>query len=211
MTHSMNLCNNDFRQKSLSSINCPKQLQSPLSDHETISITICNDTHSQIPPLFKNVPDIIVNELPSNSTNRKAPARKRRKLSAKSTATKSAKTAKSKSPNPPTNDIGNTQIEVWRSKSYRTPSELHRLQSAVDCNESMISISNVLSREVHEMMEILCSLKMALSLKIPPMMEGNNFGVEIQDGVIDDLCRAENGALDAASQIANYYQIRAKV
>ena len=42
----------------------------------------------------------------------------------------------------------------------------------------MVSICNVLSREMVEMMEITSSLKTTLSLK---------------DGVIDDLYRAENG------------------
>ena len=74
----------------------------------------------------------------------------------------------------------------------------------------MVSMSNVLSLQILDMMEITTAMRMALSLKVPAMMEGNNFGVEIQDGVIDDLSRAENGALDAADQIANYFQIRSK-
>jgi len=152
-----------------------------------------------LPSLFKNTPRIKVQESPSNrpQSTVSSRARKRRKVTAQNTKSDGS-------------DPRNSEIEIWRTKSARSASELQRLRTAVDCNESMVSMSNMLSREILEMLELTASLKMALSLKVPAMMEGNNFGVDIQDGVIDDLCRAENGALDAADQIASYFQIRSK-
>jgi len=176
-------------------------------------ILALNQLSQRIPNLFEHAPTITVDERVSEQSANKTRARKRRKLSAKTNA-------KNKAPPkaPPTsvssdvdNDGGHgSETQLWRKKVPRTPSEIQRLQTTVVPNESMVAISKLLSQEIVEIMEATTSLKMAISVKVPPMCEGNNFGVEIQDGVIDDLCRAENGALDAADQIASYFQIRSK-
>ena len=99
---------------------------------------------------------------------------------------------------------------IWFKKAVRTKSELSRLRTSVSINGSMNMISNLITKEVIEMIHITTTLKMDISLKMPAIQEGNNFGVEIQEDVVDDLSRAENGALDAIDQIANYHQIRSK-
>ena len=99
---------------------------------------------------------------------------------------------------------------IWLKKSPRTITEIARLETNVVSNESMIMISNLITMEIIEIINICTSMKMAISLKIPSIQEGNNFGVEIQEDIVDDISRVENGSMDCIDQITNYYQIRSK-
>mmetsp|Transcript_20554 Transcript_20554/g.32721 ORF Transcript_20554/g.32721 Transcript_20554/m.32721 type:complete len:289 (+) Transcript_20554:22-888(+) len=186
-----------------------KEFEQYINNEIPAKIIELNGMSRKVPTLFHETPPIKVNILHTDvaathqqtaSKNAKnsntAPPRKRRRLN----------------PNKEDNDEDDTQIHtgVWYSKTPRTLSELSRLETSVAINESMNSISNLIDREIIQIIDIVTSMKMSISLKIPAIQEGLNFGVEIQEEMVDDLGRAENGALDAIEQISNYYQIRSK-
>ena len=168
-----------------------------------------NKLSQKVPNLFnESLPikvNIINNKHDKNNKNNKkslviSPPRKRRKLSKNN----------DDDDNNDNNDNEDEEQRIWFKKSQRTLSEIARLETNVEINESMNKISNLISNEIIEMINITTKMKMSISLKIPSIQEGNNFGVEIQEDIVDDLSRAENGALDAIDQISNYYQIRSK-
>eukprot|EP01083_Nonionella_stella_P057730 151433_1 len=162
-----------------------------------MKIISLNKLSKQIPSLFNPSESIQVDIIGNDGCNTQPPPRKRRKVNGKDT------TGKHKN-----NQDANHAI--WSKKTMRTPSEIGRLESNVEINESMNKISNLITNEILEIINITTSMKMSISLKIPSIQEGNNFGVEIQEDVVDDVSRAENGALDAIEQTTNYYRIRSK-
>eukprot|EP00485_Elphidium_margaritaceum_P002090 CAMPEP_0202701654 /NCGR_PEP_ID=MMETSP1385-20130828/14720_1 /ASSEMBLY_ACC=CAM_ASM_000861 /TAXON_ID=933848 /ORGANISM="Elphidium margaritaceum" /LENGTH=312 /DNA_ID=CAMNT_0049359117 /DNA_START=65 /DNA_END=1003 /DNA_ORIENTATION=+ len=196
-------------------------------------IMTLNQLSQTIPTLFTASQDINVNIVVESSTTQTLS--KQQSSSSSSTVHKNTKNSKSKSKNsklsPPRkrrkfNDQGvisaqnssanedsecaTIGTEVWYRKSRRTASEIARLETNVSMNESMHNISNMITKEVIEIIHIVTAMKMSISLKIPSIQPGDNFGVEIQEEIVDDLGRSENGALDAIDQIAGYYQIRSK-
>eukprot|EP00483_Globobulimina_turgida_P011001 UN11022 len=160
-------------------------------------IIALNTLSQSISNLFVESETIKVNVMENESRtniNNKAPPRKRRKLN--------------KNRNDEKND--NNINKIWDRKVARSKSEIFRLETPVDLNGSLKEISNLITSEIIHIINITTRLKMCIALKIPAIQEGDNFGVEIQEDIVDDLGRAENGALDAIEQITNYYQIRGK-
>eukprot|EP01084_Bolivina_argentea_P072428 131505_1 len=165
-----------------------------------------NTLSQSIPNLFVASESIKVNimnnTLDNNKLkNNKSPPRKRRKLNGNDIQNNN---------NNNNNNNNETENKIWFKKAQRSKSEIFRLKTFVEINKSLQRISNLITKEIICIINITTRLKMCVSLKIPSIQEGNNFGVEIQEDIVDDLSRNENGALDAIEQISNYYQIRSK-
>merc|ERR1712228_804439 len=175
------------------------QFDEYVNDQIPNKIISLNKLSQTIPNLFAESKPIKVNiiKTSNNKKNAKLPPRKRRRLNKNKMEIDEEE-----------ND--NEDEAIWFKKAVRTRSELSRLKTSVNINSSLNMISNLITKEVIEMIQITTTLKMDISLKMPSIQNGNNFGVEIQEDIVDDLSRAENGALDAIEQIANYYQIRSK-
>lgn len=182
--------------------NLDTEFERYISNEIPSKIISLNQLSQDVPSFFEENYEINVNIINQNTNDKKrksvksAPPRKRRKLSNNNNSNKEE------------ND--EQKLNIWLKKSPRTPSEIMRLETNVASNQSMMKISNLITMEIIEIINICTSMKMAISLKIPSIQEGNNFGVEIQEDIVDDISRVENGSMDCIDQIANYYQIRSK-
>lgn len=62
-----------------------------------------------------------------------------------------------------------------------------------------------------ELVEIIGGVKLWIQLNVPKIEDGNNFGVGIQEDVIQELARAEESAFTLCDSIVKYYMSRAKL
>lgn len=62
-----------------------------------------------------------------------------------------------------------------------------------------------------ELVEIIGGVKLWIQLNVPKIEDGNNFGVGIQEDVIQELARAEESAFTLSDSIVKYYMSRAKL
>ncbi|UKJ90760.2 subunit of proteaseome activator complex [Theileria orientalis] len=65
--------------------------------------------------------------------------------------------------------------------------------------------------EASELIEIITNIKLWIQLNIPRIEDGNNFGVGIQEEVIQELTRVEDTAFNLYDSIVKYYMARAKL
>ncbi|CCF73086.1 proteasome activator subunit 2 (PA28 beta) [Babesia microti strain RI] len=65
--------------------------------------------------------------------------------------------------------------------------------------------------EASELIEMVGNIKLWIQLNIPRIEDGNNFGVGIQEEVIQELARVEDSAFNLFDAIVKYYMARAKL
>ena len=65
-----------------------------------------------------------------------------------------------------------------------------------------------MKKEVRECVILCSSIKMWITLKIPRMEDGNDFGVAIQDECIDTISEIEEEAYSILDMISTYHSTR---
>ena len=65
-----------------------------------------------------------------------------------------------------------------------------------------------LKKEVKECVVLCSAIKMWITLKIPRMEDGNDFGVAIQEECVDTITDVEDEAYSILDSISNYYTPR---
>lgn len=65
-----------------------------------------------------------------------------------------------------------------------------------------------LKKEVKECVVLCSAIKMWITLKIPRMEDGNDFGVAIQEECVDTITDVEDEAYSILDSISNYYTTR---
>jgi len=84
------------------------------------------------------------------------------------------------------------------------------MQSDSPCNATLVMLMQDMSVEVNDALIIASDIKLNISLCIPEMQEGNNFGVSIQEEVLDALSRMEESAQQCGDTLSTYYLERGK-
>jgi len=72
-------------------------------------------------------------------------------------------------------------------------------------------ISPRVKTEVGEMINYLNSVRLWIQLNVPRIEDGNNFGVQVQEEMIDGITKAEENALTSLHSISKYHATRAKM
>ena len=65
-----------------------------------------------------------------------------------------------------------------------------------------------LKKEVQECVILCSSIKMWITLKIPKMEDGNDFGVAIQEECVDTIAEIEESAYSILDTISTYHSTR---
>eukprot|EP01094_Clydonella_sp_ATCC50884_P008866 TRINITY_DN18407_c0_g1_i1.p1 TRINITY_DN18407_c0_g1~~TRINITY_DN18407_c0_g1_i1.p1 ORF type:complete len:307 (+),score=108.42 TRINITY_DN18407_c0_g1_i1:110-922(+) len=81
----------------------------------------------------------------------------------------------------------------------------------VESNKVIVDVIRNLKKELLEEIELLNTVKIWIQLNVPRIEDGNNFGVGIQEEMINELARAENDAINVMDSMTKYYVSRAKV
>ncbi|KAJ6520056.1 proteasome activator pa28 REG alpha beta subunit [Mycena sanguinolenta] len=86
-----------------------------------------------------------------------------------------------------------------------------RFPSIVHANKHMGTLHATLKRECEELVSLTDQVKLWISLTMPKIEGGDNFGVQIQEEVIAELQRSQESAFNLRDGARNDYLARAKI
>ncbi|KAJ7193379.1 proteasome activator pa28 REG alpha/beta subunit [Mycena pura] len=86
-----------------------------------------------------------------------------------------------------------------------------RLPSLVLANKHMVNLHAALKRECEELVALTDQVKLWISLTMPKIEGGDNFGVQIQEEVVAELARSQDSAFNLRDSAKNDYLARAKI
>eukprot|EP01057_Protomagalhaensia_wolfi_P006065 Protomagalhaensia_wolfi_Nauph_80__6064@NODE_84_length_3866_cov_229_538542_g64_i0_p3_GENE_NODE_84_length_3866_cov_229_538542_g64_i0NODE_84_length_3866_cov_229_538542_g64_i0_p3_ORF_typecomplete_len272_score55_95PA28_beta/PF02252_18/1_5e47PA28_alpha/PF02251_18/0_00013PA28_alpha/PF02251_18/6_6e03V_cholerae_RfbT/PF05575_11/0_032Ribosomal_L28/PF00830_19/6_6e03Ribosomal_L28/PF00830_19/1_3e04Ribosomal_L28/PF00830_19/0_1_NODE_84_length_3866_cov_229_538542_g64_i021312946 len=78
-------------------------------------------------------------------------------------------------------------------------------------NQPVTDRVNKVKQDASELLELVASVKLWIQLNIPKIEDGNNFGVAIQEDVIQELARVEDAAFALRESTSKYFLQRAKI
>mmetsp|Transcript_8843 Transcript_8843/g.9813 ORF Transcript_8843/g.9813 Transcript_8843/m.9813 type:complete len:245 (+) Transcript_8843:36-770(+) len=85
-----------------------------------------------------------------------------------------------------------------------------RSAASVPSNGIIVQLLVVLKKELQQYIDNSNAIKTWITLNIPRIEDGNNFGVGIQEEALNDLGRAEDDAFTSLDSITKYFLTRAK-
>ncbi|KAK8797147.1 hypothetical protein WA158_004357 [Blastocystis sp. Blastoise] len=78
----------------------------------------------------------------------------------------------------------------------------------IECNPQIMKLLIQVKNELYDFLEICVSLKFWIQLNIPKIEEGNNFGVEVQGGMLDMLDSGRSSASHILELLSSYFSDR---
>ncbi len=88
---------------------------------------------------------------------------------------------------------------------------LNELTNSTDCLLKIRQEICQLQSAIHESMQVATDIKLWLQCNIPRVEDGNNFGVDIQESVVQELTRAEDAGMGAYEGLGRWWQVRAEL
>uniref|UniRef100_A0A7S1T6G8 Proteasome activator PA28 C-terminal domain-containing protein n=1 Tax=Compsopogon caeruleus TaxID=31354 RepID=A0A7S1T6G8_9RHOD len=85
------------------------------------------------------------------------------------------------------------------------------VDGSLPCNKIILELTDRLRVDVEKQIELMGQLKLWIQLSMPRIEDGNNFGVSIQQEVINELSRSEDGAFAILDSGCKYLGTRAKL
>ena len=114
-----------------------------------------------------------------------------------------------------TTDIENTQQttnmhdDINSSRNQEIVA-IDPLIHGIPVNNNLKALLNVLKKEVRDGIQIISQIKIWVTMLIPKMEDGNNFGVAVQEEVNNALDEVESHTYNVLEGCQKYHQIRAK-
>lgn len=102
------------------------------------------------------------------------------------------------------NDHGDA-TEVKGSKVFVFPAGM------VTCNEKLKKIVKLLKPQIRTLIEKCNTVRMWVTLLIPKIEDGNNFGVSIQEETLSELRQVESETASYLDQVSKYFLTRAQI
>merc|ERR1711881_727526 len=81
----------------------------------------------------------------------------------------------------------------------------------IPCNSKLLRLIDVMKPEIADVIKACESIKMWISLLIPRIEDGNNFGVSIQEEVLNEVHRIQTESVQYLDAISRYFITRAKI
>jgi len=85
------------------------------------------------------------------------------------------------------------------------------LPKPIPCNVKLIRLIDLIKPEIKDVIETCEKIKMWISLLIPRIEDGNNFGVSIQEEVLNEVHRIQTESINYLDTISRYFITRAKI
>jgi len=90
--------------------------------------------------------------------------------------------------------------------------EGHNLkQPSIPCNKKLVKLIDLMKPEIKDMIETCAKIQMWIQLLIPRIEDGNNFGVSIQEEVLNEINRILGESVNYLDAISRYFVTRAKL
>jgi len=133
------------------------------------------------------------------------PTKKRRKLDDAAASEDASETPK------PSKPVTKRELRPWCLKQTRNEFERMRLKSVVKTNPQIIEIVKHLQTAIMQQINIVGEMKFNVSLKIPRMEDGNNFGVQVQEEILNELQSVEDRCFTIVEDVAKFFVERGKL
>eukprot|EP00112_Aurelia_sp_Birch-Aquarium-sp1_P015843 Seg3539.2 transcript_id=Seg3539.2/GoldUCD/mRNA.D3Y31 product="Proteasome activator complex subunit 3" protein_id=Seg3539.2/GoldUCD/D3Y31 len=115
------------------------------------------------------------------------------------------------------NSSGNNDVVVdgelknpGKKRKYDSDSELSQ-QSTVPVNNGLTPLIEALKPEIKSLIHTCSRVQLWIQLLIPKIEDGNNFGVSIQEEILNEVTRIQTEATGYLDQISRYYITRGKL
>jgi len=121
----------------------------------------------------------------------------------------------------------NCQLTQLFEEEQRTAEEENRKKRRKINDEESVDVGNVssnfslndiisktkicLKKESSEMLKYLSSIRLWIQLNVPRIEDGNNFGVQVQEDMIQEIGKAEENAFSAIDLLTKYHVARGKM
>lgn len=108
-------------------------------------------------------------------------------------------------------------------KNHDTPNQLAKKRklsnsedgitkiATVPCNKKLIHLIDLIKPEIKDLIETCAKMKTWIQLLIPKIEDGNNFGVSIQEEVLNEVHRIEADSVNYLDAISRYFITRGKI
>lgn len=81
----------------------------------------------------------------------------------------------------------------------------------IPCNKKLIRLIDLIKPEVKDMVETCEKIQTWIQLLIPRIEDGNNFGVSIQEEVLNEVHRIQNESVSYLDAVSRYFMTRGKI
>lgn len=81
----------------------------------------------------------------------------------------------------------------------------------MECNSYISKLIDVLKPEIRELIECCNTVKTWVQLQIPEIQDGNNFGVEVQEEILEEVRKVEDDSNNFLKTLSVYHLTRAEV
>lgn len=81
----------------------------------------------------------------------------------------------------------------------------------IPCNKKLVRLIDLIKPEVKDMVEICEKIQTWIQLLIPRIEDGNNFGVSIQEEVLNEVHRIQNESVNYLDAVSRYFMTRGKI
>lgn len=108
------------------------------------------------------------------------------------------------------NCIGHTP-SVKKRKFESEDDDVDEKPKPIECNTKLIRLIDMIKPEIKDVIETCEKIKMWISLLIPRIEDGNNFGVSIQEEVLNEVHRIQTESINYLDTISRYFITRAKI
>jgi len=82
---------------------------------------------------------------------------------------------------------------------------------SIPCNKKLIHLIDLIKPEIKDVIETCEKIQMWISLLIPRIEDGNNFGVSIQEEVLNEVHRIQNESVTYLDAVSRYFITRGKI
>eukprot|EP00771_Trimastix_marina_P003921 gnl/Trimastix_PCT/633.p1 GENE.gnl/Trimastix_PCT/633~~gnl/Trimastix_PCT/633.p1 ORF type:complete len:268 (+),score=54.44 gnl/Trimastix_PCT/633:53-856(+) len=82
---------------------------------------------------------------------------------------------------------------------------------SISVNTALVEIMVTLKAEIVDLLQSFNTIKVWIQLNVPRIEDGNNFGVSVQEEIIETLSHAEDSAYSFMDSMAKYHITRAKI
>lgn len=109
------------------------------------------------------------------------------------------------------NHVNNIDGHIPLPKKRKLDAEEDGHQSTVPCNKKLVKLMDILKPEIKDIIETCERIQMWIQLLIPRIEDGNNFGVSIQEEVLNEVNRILSESANYLDAISRYFVNRGKV
>lgn len=143
--------------------------------------------------------------LQGGSTDGNQPAKKKRKLSSNAAATDDSESDSSD------DDDETALLKSSSAQARKINAQLALCVSNLRCNPHISGMIEQLKPQLREIVEACNAIKCWIKLLVPRIQDGNNFGVEVQNEILEYVKRLEAEASATVATLSIYHLTRAEV